>query len=265
MTIEAGRRVLDEIAAHKRVEVEARKQARPLETFIQNCKPAAGGLLENAFQKSSSGTKLMLEIKPSSPSAGMLAAQLDLDAVLEAYNQHAVAISVLTDEKYFGGSLDLLSEVVRKTPHPALRKDFILDAYQVHEAREASASAVLLIVKMLDDAQLKELTLLIRELGMTPLIEIQDSEELQRALKVKPTILLINNRDLQSLAVDLETTPRLSAEIPAGIIRVSASGIESRADIERLQPYCDGFLIGSVLMKQPPDQLDTKLRELCGL
>ncbi len=265
MGTETSRRVLDEIAAHKRLEVAARKQVRPLETFREKCLPAKSGLLETAFRNAVGGTKLMLEIKPSSPSAGVLTAALDLDSVLTAYAQAGVAVSVLTDEKYFGGSLDLLSQVVQQTALPVLRKDFILDAYQIYEAREAGASAILLIVKMLDDIALSELTALSRQLGMTPLIEIQDEEELQRALAVSPPILLINNRDLQSLAIDLQTTVRLSSKIPAGILKVSASGIGSRADIERLQPYCDGFLIGSVLMKQPLDQLSAKLRELCGL
>ncbi|HEY9686924.1 MAG TPA: indole-3-glycerol phosphate synthase TrpC [Coleofasciculaceae cyanobacterium] len=262
--INTRRQVLDEIAAHKRLELERCKQSRPLESFIEDCRPAEGGLLEAAFRMPQPNTKLMLEIKPSSPSAGVLAVDLNLPEVLAAYNRAGVSISVLTDERYFGGSLGLLSEVAQQSTHPVLRKDFILDPYQVYEARHAGASAVLLIVKMLNDRELTELTALVRQLGMTPLIEIQNSHELERALTVEPTILLMNNRDLQTLSMDLDTTSRLSGEIPAGIIRISASGIESRADIERLQPYCDGFLVGSVLMRQPAGQLADKLRELTG-
>jgi indole-3-glycerol phosphate synthase len=260
----AKRRVLDEIAAHKRLEVARCKQSRPLESFIADCRPAESGLLEAAFRMPQPNTKLMLEIKPSSPSAGLLAAELDLPGVLEAYHHAGVAISVLTDERYFGGSLGLLSAVVQQSTLPALRKDFILDPYQVYEARHAGASAVLLIVKMLGDRELAELTALVRQLGMTPLIEIQNLKELERALAVEPTILLINNRDLQTLVMDLDTTIRLSGEIPPGVLRISASGVEGRADIDRLQPFCDGFLVGSVLMRQPAGQLAAKLRELTG-
>jgi indole-3-glycerol phosphate synthase len=169
----------------------------------------------------------------------------------------------LTDEAYFGGSLALLAQVTQAVSTPVLRKDFILDPYQVAEARLAGADAVLLIVKSLSDSQLKELTAAVRHWGMTPLIEIQDAPELERALAMDPSILLINNRDLQTLQMDMTTTSRLGPLIPPGVIRLSASGVESRADIDRLKPYCDGFLIGSLLMRQPtPAHLEKVLQEL---
>jgi indole-3-glycerol phosphate synthase len=254
--------VLDKIMAHKAEEVAARKRVRPINALLEGLEKATPGRLETAFQ-SDRPNRLILEIKPSSPSAGVLASLLDLPALLEVYQRYGLAISVLTDETYFGGSLDLLRQVRQNVSVPVLRKDFIFDPYQVAEARLVGADAVLLIVKALSDSQLGELSENIRQWGMTPLIEIQDETELERAMAVQPSILLINNRNLQTLAMDLDTTSRLAPLIPQGVIRVSASGIESRADLERLKPFCDGFLIGSLLMRQPsPAHLEKTLQEL---
>lgn len=254
--------VLGRIVEHKKIEVAERKQNRPLDDWKHLVSPCAPRPLETAFERQDVQTRLMLEIKPASPSMGVMQSDLNLEPILDAYNQTGVAISVLTDTKFFGGSLDLLKTVVQNTHLPVLCKDFILDPYQVYEARLAGASAVLLIVKMLNDEQLLELTQLIRSLGMTPLIEIQNTEELKRALAVDSSILLINNRNLETLEIDLGTTQQLSSGIPSGILRVSASGIENRVQVENINPYCDGFLIGSALMKQPADQLLNKLKEL---
>jgi len=259
--------MLDKIMAHKAEEVATHKRQRPFadlektlqESGLQNAQPDR---LEAAFQADKK-VRLMLEIKPASPSAGMLREALILPPLLRLYQQYGVAISVLTDAKYFGGNLELLAEVKQSVMVPVLRKDFIFDPYQVAEARLAGADAVLLIVKALSDPQLHELTAVIREMGMTPLIEIQDEKELERAMQVDPSILLINNRDLQTLEMDMTTTSRLAPLVPAGVIRVSASGIENRADIERLRPVCDGFLIGSLLMRQPSaEQMELTLQEL---
>lgn len=265
MTTSTDKSVLLKIMAHKQQEIAARKQQRSLAELMKTVQPCEPGRLEQAFRNPTPVCKLMLEIKPASPSAGVLAETPDLSNILQAYNQAGVAISVLTDEKYFGGSLSLLAEVASRTPLPVLCKEFILDPYQLYEAREAGASAVLLIMKALEDTQLSELTQTARALGLTPLIEIQDEGELERSLAVEPTVLLINNRNLHTLDMDMDTTARLAGGIPSGILRISASGIENRADIERLQPHCDGFLIGSALMRQPADQLAAKLQELSGL
>lgn len=254
--------VLARIAAHKQQEVEARKREKPLETWQAQVTPCQPEQLEAAFRRTDVPIRLMLEIKPASPSMGVMQAQPDLNALVKAYSEAGVAISVLTDAKFFGGSLTLLASVQQETKLPVLCKDFILDPYQVYEARLAGAAAALLIVKMLDDAQLLELTHLIRTLGMTPLVEIQNEVELERALAVEPSILLINNRNLENLLIDFDTTPRLSGKIPEGILKVSASGIENRTQVEQLRPYCDGFLIGSTLMKEKAERLPEKLREL---
>jgi indole-3-glycerol phosphate synthase / phosphoribosylanthranilate isomerase len=256
--------VLGEIVAHKAQELIVRKQHCPQSQLVaaaQILSPNAR--LEAAFQQSTANVRCILEIKPSSPSAGVLAKTLDLPGLLEQYQQAGVAISVLTDQKYFGGSLELLNQVASTVTMPVLCKDFIIDPYQLYEARCAGAEAVLLIVKALNDVQLSELMDITLQLGMTPLVEIQDEEELNRALKINPTMLLINNRNLQTLAIDLATTEELAPKIPAGILKVSASGIENRNDIDRLKPVCDGFLIGSLLMRQSsPEALQKTLQEL---
>jgi indole-3-glycerol phosphate synthase len=256
--------VLDAIVAHKREEVAQRKQHRPLSEWVSQVaactQPHA---LERAIRQATPKPACILEIKPASPSAGVLQETLDLASILPIYAQYGVAISVLTDAHYFGGSLALLQSVRNQVTLPTLCKDFIIDPYQVYEARQAGAQAVLLIVKALSDAQLTELNALVLTLNMTPLIEVQDAEEVKRALKINPSILLINNRNLQSLKMDLSTTERLSPLIPEDILKIAASGIQDKADILRLQPHCDGFLIGSTLMRQPtPEALAKKLQEL---
>jgi indole-3-glycerol phosphate synthase len=251
--------ILLEIVEHKRIEVEQRKSALPQSHLEKMIEPADG-----RFQRALAepGLKLITEIKPSSPSAGVLKEKVDIDAVLAAYNPYASAISVLTDKKYFNGSLDLMSEVVAKSLRPVLCKDFLLDAYQVCEARLAGAQAVLLIVKILEQAELHRLHEAALNLGMTPVVEVQTEEELELALELSPQVVLINNRDLTTFEIDLATTEKLAPLLPPSVAGVSASGIQSRAHIERLLPYCRRFLIGSSLMQA--EDLESKLKEMTG-
>ena len=249
--------VLSEIVAHKLVEVGERKRITPQSVLKENLQPGDGSFFRSL---SGSGQKLIAEIKPSSPSKGVLMETLDLDRIIDIYCRYASAISVLTDYKYFKGSTELLGAVARISSCPVLCKDFILDTYQVYEARLAGAQAVLLIVKILEDEQLAELHRLVLELGMTPIVEIQNELELERSLVVSPAVLLINNRNLDTLLVDLETTRQLAPFVPPKVIAISASGIERRADIEELLPFCSRFLIGSVLMQS--HNLEAKLKEL---
>jgi len=251
--------VLPEIVANKRAEVSERRAVVPLARLEAQAAAASGRF---AAALAGGDLKLVTEIKPSSPSAGVLTEKLDLDLVLAAYDRDADAISVLTDSKYFGGSLALLSQVASRSMRPALCKDFVLDPYQVYEARLAGAEAVLLIVKVLDDETLAALAPLVRDLGMTPVIEIQTDEELARALAVGPECLLINNRDLTDFTIDLATSERLAVKIPPAVLTISASGILCRADIERLLPVCSRFLVGSALMQA--GDLPAKLKELRG-
>ena len=208
----------------------------------------------------------VLEIKPASPSGGIFHQGLheadNLHHLLLCYHEFASALSVLTDTTFFQGSFELLTSVVQSTTLPVLCKDFILDPYQVYETRKAGASAILLIVKILTDKEVILLSTLARSIGMTPVIEIQNKEELQRALIADPTVLLINNRNLDTMAVSLETTLELAPFIPEGILRISASGIENREDIDQLSAVCSSFLIGSAFMRAKPELLASTLREM---
>lgn len=251
--------VLAEIIAHKREEIAVRKSATSIAEMERSVEPGTGNFLKSL---TGVGLRLITELKPASPSAGVLKQQPDIKSILSSYNKYAAAISVLTDMRYFGGSLTLLADVVHYTRLPVLCKDFILDVFQIYEARLKGAEAILLIVKALDDERLAHLHSITLELGMTPVIEIQNEKELHRALDVTPEVILINNRDLDNLEIDLTTTERLAPLVPDWICTVSASGIENRQDIDRLLPFCSRFLIGSVLMKA--NDLDAKLKELVG-
>lgn len=247
-----------EIVAHKKLEIKRRQQRR--NTL---CKSSPGTTAPRDFHNAlhKAGINIIAEIKPRSPAAGILRHHLDVDDILAAYNQYASAISVLTDKKYFGGSLAMLRWVKDSSPHPVLCKDFVLDASQVLEARAAGADAVLLIVKILDDQLLAGLYALTVSLGMTAVVEIQNKTELQRALKLNPEVLLINNRNLDTLEIDLTTTTKLAPIIPAHITVIAASGISKAEDVDYLLPYCHNFLVGSSLMSA--DNLPGKLQELC--
>lgn len=244
--------VLADIVAHKYEELARRKVAVPLDVLVTRVTPAAPGQFEASLKRQSPA--FILEIKPASPSAGTLTARLDVESVLEAYNRFSSAISVLTDEKFFQGSLALLRQVTAQTPHPVLCKDFIVDPYQVYEARQAGAAAVLLIVKILEPGTLRTLFDTIVQLGMTPVVEIQNEAELEQALALNPTVLLINNRNLETFDIAFETTRELSRYIPGGILRISASGVKGAEDVQMLTPHCDAFLIGSALMQVSPSE-----------
>jgi indole-3-glycerol phosphate synthase len=252
--------ILNEIVAHKKLEIKEQKNKYPQELLERQICLGDGSFLKTVRQPQ---PKIIAEIKPKSPSGGILSADFLLRGILAVYNKHASAISVLTDTKYFGGSLDLLKEVAKNSPHPVLCKDFVLDPYQCFAARHAGAQAVLLIVKILDDRQLEEIYLTIKQLGMTPAVEIQNESELERCLKLEPEVILINNRNLESFIIQLDTTKKLVPLIPKTISIISASGIQSRDDIEELIPYCSNFLIGSVLMRANniEDQLKILLSE----
>ncbi len=250
---------LAEIVANKRQEVARRKATRS-QALVEDILPAGDGRFYKAL--TNPGSNLICELKPKSPSAGVLKADFDLEAVLAAYESCAAAISVLTDEKYFGGSLELLSRVVALCPLPPLCKDFVIDREQCLEARQAGAQAVLLIVKILADEELHSLYKQICRLGMTAVVEVQNEKECARALALEPEVILINNRDLDTFRISLQTTFDLAPKIPDRIVKISASGYANRSEIETIMPYCQNFLIGSALMTA--DNLAEKLSELKG-
>jgi indole-3-glycerol phosphate synthase/phosphoribosylanthranilate isomerase len=254
---------LDEIVENKKHEVASRKQLRSTADLEKSATRAEGQFLQSLRSGNLNVPRLITEIKPKSPSAGVLKENLSLDEVLQSYNKYAAAISVLTDEKFFGGSLSLLHDVSARSVVPTLCKDFIIDRHQCFEARISGAEAVLLIVKILAPQQLQELHATIEALGMVPVVEVQTETELEAAAALHPQVILINNRNLTTFAVDLATTEHLAPHVPPSALTVSASGIETRADIERLSSFARVFLIGSSLMRAA--NLEAKLAELVGV
>jgi len=170
---------------------------------------------------------------------------------------------VLTDEHFFQGSLDHLRDVRQNVDLPVLRKDFVLDPYQVYEARAAGADAVLLIVAALGDGDMETLHRLVQQLGMTALVEVHDETELERALRVGPRVVGVNNRNLRTFEVDLETTARLRPLVPADVILVAESGVHTRADVARLADIgADAMLVGEALVRVA--DVGCKVRQLVG-
>ncbi|MBA7572218.1 MAG: indole-3-glycerol phosphate synthase TrpC [Dehalococcoidia bacterium] len=253
---------LDKIVAEKRKELEQRQKAVPLpqlEAAIEQ-KPAPVDL---AAALSADGISLITEVKRASPSKGALNPDLDAVALAQTYAScGAAAISVLTEERYFMGSGSDLEAVKNALPHiPVLRKDFILQPYQVLEARAWGADAILLIVAILDYVTLQHLVAESHRLGMNCLLEVHDEDELKRALKCDARLIGINNRNLDTLKVDLNVTERLRPHIPPGHIVVSESGIKGRYDIEKLKDWgVDAVLIGEALVTA--DDIPARIKEL---
>ena len=208
--------------------------------------------------------RLIAEYKRASPSKGPIRDDLSPEAVAGIYESAgASAVSVLTDKPFFSGSLDDLASVRSAVRLPVLRKDFVLDAYQLLEARAAGADAILLIVAALSDEELAALHARAIAMGMTALVEVHSGEELERALAVRPALVGVNNRDLRTFDVDLEITIRLRLAIPAGVVVVGESGIRSRADAVRLEAAgVDAILVGESLMRRPDP--GEGVRELLG-
>ena len=202
---------------------------------------------------------MIAEVKKASPSAGIIREDFDPVQIAQTYEAHgASCISVLTDESYFQGSLDYLRRVRAAIALPVLRKDFVLDTYQVIEARAAGADAVLLIAECLDDCNLRKLFNAICELGMTPLVELYDPENLQRVFDAGATLIGVNNRDLRTFEVDLAHTIEMRRRIPDECVLVGESGIKTNADVQRLESAgVDAILVGESLMREPDIGLAT--------
>lgn len=241
--------VLDRILDARRAAVEHRKKVLP-ETALKYGAKAASPLRDFAAALSRDGVNIIAELKPASPSRGVLRDPFDAVALarsLEAAG--AAALSILTEEEFFHGSLTNLREARKSIALPVLRKDFIFDPWQVWEARANDADSFLLIVAALGDSQLRDLVALGRELGMEPLVEVHTAAELDRALAADARILGVNNRDLKTLTVRAETSFELIGRIPDHCIAVSESGLRTHDDLLRLRAAgFDAFLIGEHLM-----------------
>ncbi len=253
--------MLDRIITDKRQEVKQRKQRFPL-AVLQESIARGQTPLDFAGALRGDGTRLIAEVKRASPSRGLLCPEFDPVKLAKTYAANgAVAVSVLTEEKYFQGSLDHLAAIRKEVELPLLRKDFIFDPYQVYESRAFGADALLLIVAILDQEQLGELLSLSRKLGMDCLVEVHNEAEVARALDSGAEVIGINNRDLKTFKVDIKTTRRLRPLIPAGYTVVSESGIRSGENVAELKGWgINAILVGETLVTAA--DIPAKMREL---
>jgi indole-3-glycerol phosphate synthase len=248
MSIQTGT-ILDTITQRTREDLARRTAKRPLAQVEAEARraPAPRDFL-GALR--APGVSLIAEVKRASPSKGLLRPNFDPAELARTYAMHgATALSVLTNAPFFQGHLDHLRAAREAGRLPTLRKDFIIDPCQIFEARAAGADAVLLIVAVLEDAQLREFVALAQTLGMTALVEVHNAAELERALRAEPPLLGINNRDLHTFNVDLATTATLRPRVPDDVVLVAESGIHTLEDVARLHEVgVDAMLVGEALV-----------------
>ncbi len=245
--------ILDEIVASKRQEVATARRRFPLEELEAQALTAPPVRDFRAALEGPGPIQLIAEVKKASPSAQIIRADFDPVAIARIYQEHAAAcISILTDAPYFQGHLAHLARVRASVAIPLLRKDFVIDDYQVVEARLAGADAILLIAEILDDAELVRLREQAQRLGMAALVEFHDPANLPRVLASGADLVGVNNRDLNTFVTDIEHTLRLRDRIPPEVVLVSESGIRNRADVERLETSgVSAILVGESLMRSP--------------
>lgn len=257
--------ILQRILATKREEITAGQQRTPLAEMKDRAtdQPAARGFRRALDAKINAGKPAIIaEIKKASPSAGVIREAFDVAAIAASYAAAGAAcLSVLTDEQYFQGSGRNLKRARDAAPLPALRKDFTIDPWQVYESRVLGADAILLIVAALDDALLSELLALAADLGLDALVEIHNSEELDRALAVDAQLIGINNRNLKTFHTDIATTIKLKPRLADDVTLITESGIRTKDDVARLcKQNISGFLVGEAFMRA--DDPGAALREL---
>ncbi len=256
--------LLDEIINNKKQEIIQDVRAFSLDkikSVIRDIEPPRN--FTGSFENSDEIT-IIAEIKKASPVKGLLSTTFNPEMLASSYQSGgAGAISVLTDKCYFQGNNSYI-DIVRKTVNlPVMRKDFIIDQYQVYESRAIGADAILLIASILHERTLKELLTITRSLGMEALVEVHDLSELEKALRVGAKIVGINNRNLKTFSVNLETSLEMSKHVPDGVILISESGIRTRDDIVRLiEARFNGALIGESLVKRSDPA--NKIKELLG-
>ena len=253
--------LLAKIVENKRAEVQTAAKIHPPEMLREILEPSLRDFraaLEGGREKKA--PNLIAEIKRKSPSRSAIKTDLEIGKIVEIYNQYAAAISVLTDQKYFGGSLEDLDEVNYATRLPILRKDFIIDEYQLLEARQFGADAVLLIAAILKPEEIEHLLLEANRLGLDALVEVHSEAELEKVLETSAEIIGINNRNLDTLEIDLATTHRLVSEIPEDKIIVAESGIHTAEDVGQLAGKVDAILVGTSILSSP--DMEEKLKEL---
>lgn len=257
--------ILDEIVANKRKELEEAKKSIPLE-ILQKAMAYAPSKSSLLAVLRSRDFSLIAEVKRASPSAGLIRNDFDPVPIAKAYQSAgAAALSVLTDRKYFQGDLDTLRTIKQTVTIPILRKDFLLDAYQIFESKIYGADALLLIVAILQKPLLQNLLELSQMMEMTALVEVHTEAEMEIALSTNAELIGINNRDLQTFQIDLETTPRLLSRFPEARqkIVVAESGIQTASDVQRVhEAGARAVLVGETLLKS--DNIPQKIIELMG-
>ncbi|HEY2986579.1 MAG TPA: indole-3-glycerol phosphate synthase TrpC [Candidatus Binatia bacterium] len=254
---------LDTIAEHVRGEIKSRRRKTP-PAALRERPPFARPTRGFAASLAGRARSIVAEIKRASPSQGIIRQDFDPVGIARDFAANgASALSVLTEERFFGGSLDYLEQIRSEVSVPLLRKDFTLDEYQLLEARSFGADAVLLIVALLDPVRLEELLAQAHALALDALVEVHTEDELARALAAGGRLIGVNNRDLKTFEVTLETTERLLPLIPPGVVVVCESGFQTAAQIERIEALgAQAFLIGEALMRAPDP--GAKLRDLLG-
>ncbi len=259
--------ILEKILLKRRQRLEEVKRKRPLKLLISEVYDRAGRFVIRdftSFIRRNNGIKLIGEIKFASPSKGIIRKEGDLSLIIEIYEKNVDAISVLTEEDFFKGSLSYLETVKNRVTKPVLRKDFIIDEYQIYESAISGADAILLIASILDEVQAKDYISLAKELGLAVLFEIHDAHELEKALSAEADIIGINNRDLKTMKIDIQTTLNIKPLIPEDKIVVSESGIKTHDDVRKLEDAgVDALLIGTVLMEA--QDIKKKINELKGI
>jgi indole-3-glycerol phosphate synthase len=260
--------ILEKILAQKAIEIAKRKQ----NMTVTNLQEVAGNVagprgFASALQAKIRAQKpaIIAEIKKASPSKGVIRENFQPVSIAQDYAMNgATCLSVLTDKEFFQGSEVYLQMVRERCPLPVLRKDFMIDPYQVYEARALGADCILLIVAALEDAQMQDLETIAMQLGMDVLVEVHNAEELQRALSLNTPLLGINNRNLRTFETSLQTTLDLQAQIPADRIIITESGIHTTEDVQlMLDNGIYGFLVGEAFMRA--DSPGQKMRELFAL
>ena len=258
--------ILKRIVEYKRQEVTSAKAKQPLvelKARLSDLEDQTRGFVRALIDAEGSGwTPIVAEVKKGSPSKGIIRADFDPLAIAEIYEQNgATCLSVLTDEHFFLGHLGFLALIREQVRLPLLRKDFIFDPYQIHEARVAGADAILLIAAMLDLSMIEDFAGLARELSLDVLLEVHDQAELEMALRTDCRLIGINNRNLRTFVTDLATTELLAPLVPPERMVVAESGIEERRDLIRLlNAGAKAFLVGESLMREA--DIGAKLREL---
>lgn len=248
--------ILKRIVAKKRKELKRQKEKMPLSELKKNVPKSV-----NDFRKALSlpGLSLIAELKKASPSKGTIRENFNYLEIAAIYEKYAQAISVLTDETFFGGSFDYLKNVAEQSTLPLLCKDFIIDEYQIFRARISGANAILLIASLLDKETLNGFLDIAKSLGMDALVEVHDEEDLKKIENSRAEIIGINNRDLKTFRTDIETTVRLAKMIPKNLLIVSESGFYSAVDIKRVRKIADAVLVGTSFMAS--EDIEEKMKE----